>query len=432
MSHSSALKDVKRPAHRPSTREDHCGRCSARSLALCAMAINFLITLPTAAQRTLTRLGDVSHVQGLGQNSITGLGLITGLSGTGDGGKMIDTQRKLRQSLNYFASGVRSTDELKDAKNVATVYVEAIIPPNGAREGETLDVKVTAIAAKSLAGGQLLPTPLVYIGVPKMGVLARAGGPIEVTDPDHPTSGIIRNGARVEQDTFPEFLATGMDLAAAGYENSWIEPDKRYITLVIDDAHAGWAMAAGIAEEVNRYNSKDIASLIRPTDPGSGQDRSSKGASGEDRGGSSITALAIDGKNVVVEVPSYYQEDPVPYLRDLWQLELLADTGEARVTINRNLKTIVVTGNVRISPTVVSHAGLTLNVVPDVPGGRTLRASVEPQVFVPLDRETARSAAMADLLEALNRLKVPFEDRVAIITTLERSGNLHGKVSYEQ
>ena len=46
------------------------------------------------------------------------------------------------------------------AKNTAIVMIEAVIPDHGAREGDTMDIRVTAFAAKSLKGGQLIPTSI--------------------------------------------------------------------------------------------------------------------------------------------------------------------------------------------------------------------------------------------------------------------------------
>ena len=36
-----------------------------------------------------------------------------------------------------------------------------------------------------------------------------------------------------------------------------------------------------------------------------------------------------------------------------------------------------------------------------------------------------------DLLEALNQLKVPFKDRVAILEEINRAGKLHARILYE-
>ena len=80
----------------------------------------------------------------------------------------------------------------------------------------------------------------------------------------------------------------------------------------------------------------------------------------------------------------------------------------------------------------VSQAGLTVNVFNPPAGEAPPAPVVEEQVFVPLDKVQKRDPSMRDLLEALNRLKVPFRDRVAIFETMKRSGALHAKIIYEQ
>ena len=56
---------------------------------------------------------------------------------------------------------------------------------------------------------------------------------------------------------------------------------------------------------------------------------------------------------------------------------------------------------------------------------------VEKVDFVPIDAERDRSANVRDLLEALNRLKVPFAERVSILEEIHRAGKLHARLLYE-
>jgi flagellar basal body P-ring protein FlgI len=53
------------------------------------------------------------------------------------------------------------------------------------------------------------------------------------------------------------------------------------------------------------------------------------------------------------------------------------------------------------------------------------------QSFVPVDAGANRRPNVTELLEALNRLKVPFKDRVAILEEIHRAGKLHAKMMYE-
>jgi flagellar basal body P-ring protein FlgI len=93
--------------------------------------------------------------------------------------------------------------------------------------------------------------------------------------------------------------------------------------------------------------------------------------------------------------------------------------------------TIVVTGDTRLSPVVISQAGLTLTVVNPQPGVPVVKPAFEQQEFIALDKEELRLPNVRDLLEALNRMKVPFKDRVSILEEIHRAGKLHARLMYE-
>ena len=88
--------------------------------------------------------------------------MVTGLDKTGDGGKFLPTMKAVAEMMRRFGADIESVADVQTSKNTAVVMLEAVIPDHGGREGELLDVAVTAVAAKSLDGGRLLPTPLVY------------------------------------------------------------------------------------------------------------------------------------------------------------------------------------------------------------------------------------------------------------------------------
>ena len=83
------------------------------------------------------------------------------------------------------------------------------------------------------------------------------------------------------------------------------------------------------------------------------------------------------------------------------------------------------------SPVVVSQADLTVTVAGPLADGSLPKLALEQQDFVALDVAERRLPNVRDLLEALNRLRVPFGDRVSIIEQIHRAGKLHAKLSYE-
>jgi len=237
------------------------------------------------------------------------------------------------------------------------------------------------------------------------GLFGFAQGPV-VLEGSGLTAGLIRNGARMEQDVFINVVATGAELRALGLTSPWIEPQQTYVTLVLDDAHAGWSMAAAVAHAVDKELS--ISADVERV------------------------ALAMDSKNIVVLLPEHQRGDPASWIRDIEQTPLLMESNEARITINRNTGTIVITGDTRLSPVVISQRGLTVTVINPLEDGTLPKAPFEQQDFVALDSgQEEHLPNVRDLLEALNRLKVSFKDRVAILEEIHRAGKLHAKLLYE-
>ncbi len=353
------------------------------------------------AAEVTCRIGDVTHLKGQRINRLIGMGLVAGLNGTGDGDEYAPTMRALAEGLKHLAVPIASLDELQDTRNVALVLVEVTLPENGVREGDRVDVQVSAFgAAKSLAGGRLLPTPLVHHDMSVGTVFAFAGGPVKVIDPAAPTRGSVAGGAVMEEDVLLGYIARGRELP---YTSDWIQPSSRYITFVLNDEHATWALAHEIAATIDSE-----LSLAADVDH---------------------VALAVDPKNVLVFVPE--EQTPASWIRDIETLLLLVPENEARVVINRHTGTIVVSGNVSISPVVVSQKGLTVTILPAGTESAADEVVAGPQTFVGIDPSRAGGSTVNDLLAALNRLNVNVEDRIAILTEIHRLGKLHARLLYE-
>ncbi len=373
-----------------------------------ALTILFVmgIAWPSAAlgQAPTARVGDITHLQGQGTNRLIAMGLVAGLDGTGDGGKYRAAMDQLSALLGRFGTQINDIADIENAKNIAVVSIEVIVPENGAREGELLDVSVTAHAAKSLLGGRLISTPLIYHDKNVEGLFGFASGAITV-DPEVATSGTIRNGARMERDVLITVIASGTELHNIGFASSWIQSDQSYISLVLDDAHAGWPMAAAVAQALDKELS--ISANVERV------------------------ALALDSKNIVVLLPKHQRDDAASWIRDIERTPILMESNEARVTINRRTGTIVITGDTRMSPVVISQKGMTITVAAPQVDGTIVQPAFEQHEFVALDVEKNRLPNVQDLLQALNRLKVPFADRVSILEEIHRAGKLHARIMYE-
>ncbi|NOT00811.1 MAG: flagellar basal body P-ring protein FlgI [Phycisphaerales bacterium] len=363
-------------------------------------AIALLTVVRMAAADVTVRVADATSLKGQGINRLVGHGLVVGLNGTGDGDDYAVTMRALAQTLGNLAAPINALEELKDTRNVALVLLDAIVPENGAREGDRVDVHVSAIgSAKSLAGGRLVVTPLVYADPHVTKVFAFASGPLEIAGASTPTVGLINRGGTIHEDVLMGFTAFGRELP---FRNSWIQSDEQYVTLVLDEHHAGWGLAVAIAEAINAELS--LAADVERV------------------------AMALDPKNVVALVPTFQRGDPASWIRDIEELSVLMPAEEARVTVDRTTGTIAVSGDARISPVIVSQKGMT--VIVRTPAADEPR--IEQRSFVAVGTDKQVDANVSDLLQALNQLQVPIDDRIAILMQIQKAGKLHAKLVHRE
>ena len=192
------------------------------------------------------KIADIAHLNGDRTNLLTGMGLVMGLKGTGDGGKFLPAMRPLAQLMKTFGQPPLNVSELEIANNVALVSVFAELPPGGIRNGDKLDVKVASIgAATSLKNGILYmvtlngPDGKPFKTVDNQGIanskpFALANGLVDVDEINSPLKGNVHGGAVME-----------VDLPTRCVDNA-----GRF-TLVVDRPAASWAMTGTIAKLIN-------------------------------------------------------------------------------------------------------------------------------------------------------------------------------------
>jgi flagellar P-ring protein precursor FlgI len=342
----------------------------------------FSVVSLTAQRAEATRIGDITRPSNERTNKLQALGLVVGLKGTGDGGDFQPAIRPLAETLAKF-SNTSSVSELAKVKNVALVSIEAEIPVN-ARSGDKFDVRVRSIgSSSSLKGGQLFICPMMG-PIPTGDVFALASGPVVLEDPSTPTVGIVRKGGQMETDIPVEM----------------IDPGGRF-TLVIDDPSASWATASMIATVIN----------------------------GEEDG--STWAVAINPKNVVVTIPPSQREAPDIFIARVQNLPMPRVPVEARVTINDRTGTMILTGDVTISPVIITHNGLTISTRQPPLQGTDRVPVIKSEEWLKVDPDAAGGAKLQDLLSALDQLKVPAADKIAIVKQLHDTGKLHAKLMVE-
>ncbi len=317
-------------------------------------------------------LREICRVKGQEENVLHGLGLVLGLNGTGDGGGYLPTMRALARTMEAMGNPLTQPDirgrgglsELKETKNVALVWVTAVVPPTGARRGDKLNCSVSAFAARSLRGGRLVFAALQGPNVKIPRVYALAEGLVHLDDAETPTEGKIHDGCRIEEDFFHEFSKDGK------------------ITLVLDKHHAGFSYAAEVVETIN----SQLQALVGG--------RQSQAESDFDL--NQGLARAINGANIEVMIPDQYRDAPVQFIGELLSTSLNQLTTESRVTIHERSGTIVIDGDVEIGSVLITHKNLRIETGQNVTAGpfELLEPGEEPGT-----RPTARLQA---LLAALN------------------------------
>lgn len=338
----------------------------------------------TASTAFAVKVADITRISGQRTNILTGLGLVYGLNGTGDGGRFQPAIRPLAAMLEKF-SNAATTAELQSAQNVALVSITATVPRNGALNGDQLDVYVTSLgAATSLRGGRLFVTPLQG-PLAGSGIFALAEGAVVIEDPTTPTVGVIKGGAVMEADLPAHYIDNGR------------------FQLILEAPSASWTTASTIAKIIN----------------------DAENTAGE--------TLAIARSATVIEViiPPGERERPDSFISRVQRLPVPMLPTEARVVINERTGTLIITGDVQISPVVISHKGLTIQTVNPAPVPHPRAPIVSESGIVAMDTSGQGGAQLQDLVAALDQLKVPAEDRIIIVKELYKTGKLHAKLLIE-
>jgi flagellar P-ring protein precursor FlgI len=356
-------------------------------LGLCAL----LAGLPALRA---SRVKDLAQVEGGRENQLVGYGLVVGLAGEGDS-NAIATLRAISNVLQRYGLTIGAQD-IK-AKNTAAVMITSEI---GAylKPGARIDVNVASMGdAKTLQGGVLLQTPLlgadgrVYAvaqgAVAIGGFLGGAGGAGGATvTKNHPTVGVISNGAIVEREIPAVFV--------------------RDNTLRLLLHNPDFASVARMAESIN---------LRWPA-----------------------SANPVDAATLSVVLPAEYRGRDVAFVADLGQVETTVDT-LARIVINERTGTIVATSSVRLSQVAIAHGSLTITVTNNQ-GASQPNAFSRGQTTPLQSTQTAvnegkggftvmgEQPSIERLASALNALGVTTRDMMAIFQSLKRAGALQAEL----
>lgn len=309
-------------------------RSGTRTLA-CALLLAGAAVLPVSgadvdAKNHSVLVRDITNIEGVRDNMLVGYGLVVGLNRTGDTQQTYFTVQTLANAMQRM--GVLISPGIVQVRNVAAVFVTASLPPF-ARPGAKMDVTVSSAGdAKSLEGGVLL---LSALHGPDGQVYAEAQGALIVggysvgnsqngKEVNSPTVGTVPNGGIVERDT-------AVDLH-----------DFKTVSLLL--RNPDFTTARQIADAINQEFHRSVASVL---------DSTRVDVSVADSGESSVPLLISRVQNLSIFVHT-----------------------PARIIINERTGTIVLGGDVKLTPVSVIHGNLSIQVV------TTYTAAPVPQTLI--------------------------------------------------
>ena len=352
-------------------------------------SLTLSVALSASAKVRETHIRDITEIQGVRENQLIGYGLVVGLEGTGDRQQTYFTVQTLANMLQRM--GVQIPAGTAIIKNVAAVMVTAQLPAF-AEPGMKMDITVSSVGdAKSIEGGVLLLTALR--GTDGQ-VYAEAQGPLttggysegvagNLREVNYPTVGLISDGAIIER-------AAAVDLHGL-----------RTVSFLLREAD--FTAAQDIADAINKEFKAPVASMA--------------------------DSREIDVDTRVAGMAS------IPRLISRIQSLEVAVQPPARVVVNERTGTIVLGGDVLLSPVSVLHGGLQIQVDTVVsatqaaPGSNAAPAVVTNTSVNVQDKE-ARSIRLQDgadveeLVKGLHTIGATAHDIVSILQAIKSAGGL--------
>ncbi|MGA8150206.1 MAG: flagellar basal body P-ring protein FlgI [Terriglobales bacterium] len=356
------------------------------------LALTLLSAVPLCAEDTIGKalIRDVTSVEGVRDNPIIGYGVVVGLKNSGDKQQTLFTNQTLANILQRV--GVQTSPAAIIVKNVAAVFVTAVLPPF-ARPGTRLDVTVASAGdARSLEGGLLLLTPLygadgqVYAtaqGTLVLGGYSEGGGS-NSKQVNHPTAGRVPGGGLVERDS-------SLDLR-----------NLEKVSLLLNDPN--FQGAEEVASAIDREFEKPIASVV-------------------------------DSRRIDVRLAGSESKDIPALLARVEDLNVVV-YHRARVVVNERTGTIVMGKDVHLGAVSILHGNLSIEVTTEfavsqpnplsqggkteVVPGKTIKAEESPARRI----ELSEGATVEQLVNGLQKIGATSRDVIAILQAIKAAGAL--------
>ncbi|MEJ6606567.1 MAG: flagellar basal body P-ring protein FlgI [Burkholderiaceae bacterium] len=375
-----------------------------KTLKKLSRACVLVLALAPSTHAFADRVKDIASVAAVRSNQLIGYGLVVGLQGTGDGADVSFTAQSMKGLLGKLGVALdgplsdfetAATSGKIDIANVAAVMVTAELP-GFTKPGQKIDINVAAIGkANSLRGGNLLMTSLR--GVDGQ-VYALAQGPVGVTGVEQsaagsqvnygvPTSLRIPNGAQVERVV----------------ENPFDQSDF----VVFNLREADFTTATAIVEAVNTTFGEGVAN-------------------------------AIDGMSLSVRSPKNPNQR-VAFMSMIENLDVTPGVPPARVVVNARTGTVVISRNVKVSASAVTHGTMTVSVSatnevsqPAAFGGGQTAAVANATVGMEEPNKPMflfqPGVDLREIVDAINQVGAPPSSLIAILEALKSAGSLRAEL----
>jgi|694.fasta_scaffold48558_5 flagellar P-ring protein precursor FlgI len=326
------------------------------------------LTLASGALAQEVRIKELANVRGVRSNQLMGIGLVVGLSKSGDSTASISTNKAAAAMLQKM--GLKVTDQQISGGMAALVMVTAELPAF-ARNGDRLDVRVSTIGdAKSLAGGVLMSTALKANDGQVYGM---AQGPVVVGQ---------ATGAGVQVQTVA--IAPG----AFTVEREFAPVLDRNGTITISLKRPDFTTNKRVVEVINRHF---------------------KG----------FYATSKDIHGIEIQIPEIFQDRTVDFIAELEALRVVVDQ-KAVVLINERTGTVVMGGDVVISPVTISHGDLSISVGSGGGSGKKKGNSLV----------NFGGTSVSKLVEGMNSMGMKPADLVGVMQALQSAGALQGELRF--
>lgn len=375
------------------------------------LILSLLASAPLAAQTgaQTVRIKDIVSYKGAGANLLTGQGLVIGLAGTGDkNDKQAAARAKALSEAkedHKILENMKASDFASD--NIAWVTIQAEITDRhtvaGARFRAT--VALQSDGASSLAGGLLVMSNLTFghADDDTRGVIAIAGGKLH--------TGVPSAGGNAGRQT----AATTATVECTLVQDL---PEVTFFETVTDIENNVTKTMTLILQNADTKTATAIAQAINDSAPRLGNSRVAR----------ADMARATAPGRVDVTIPKDYHGREMEF-RNHIEMESVNPDLVAVVNVSLTNMTLIVSGNVRVLPCVVSVAGV--SVVTNPQGDVPAKPAAGTEVTDPVAPISQPATPLLEIFNVLDALGMTTSDKIKVIESMASQGALQGRVVYD-